>query len=103
MQKWEYCAVGPIINKAFRWKDDRANSAYLPGPITERNEAAGWQRYSTMIRYGGEWTLIESSDELDQLIAQLGENGWELVGIGPVTYMESDVAHFLYFKRLKEE
>ncbi len=81
MQQWEYCAVGPV-------------------------QSHSQPHYATVIRFTNEGRRLskiqgtrdmDSAQVLAQIIAQLGEEGWEMVGCG----MISDERHMLYFKRPK--
>jgi hypothetical protein len=79
MQKWEYCAIVGI-----RRADDGLNP-YRPGI---------WH----FTELGIQSTRIEKpeADEVAKTIAQLGEQGWEMVGAGSTV---EGSQHVLYFKR----
>ena len=89
MQKWEYCVVGPVKNIA--------GQAQVKPMI-------GY--YPTRLKFGvdkGERTYIyalegDEDRNLVRLIAEMGQDGWELVGTGPVE-PDGIVMHLLYFKR----
>ena len=82
MPKWEYCCI-----RAF----DPANSDY-----------AGFYRLTNK---GSELVTefktrpkgVTRADAFAQLIAQLGDEGWEMVGAGNI----AEQAHCLYFRRSK--
>jgi hypothetical protein len=77
MQKWEYCAIVGI-----RWGQNKKNLwAYYPNL---------WQ-FTTE---GHKETKI-ADPELGKTIAQLGEQGWELTGVG----LLKEEQNILYFKR----
>jgi len=83
MSKWEYCAVHSVL----------ADAKYQYLTCYD-----GWQRaldYFTVT--GGNRTEIKKGpDALAQAIAELGEQGWEMVGCGNVYTF-----HVIYFKRPK--
>jgi hypothetical protein len=81
MQKWEYCA---IIGMRSTLRD--LNPAY-PALWHFSNEGYG----STPIK-GYE------AAEVAKTIAELGEQGWEMIGTG----CEAGGVHILYFKRPKD-
>ena len=78
MQKWEYCAIVGIS------RNNEKLFPYYPGI---------WH----FTDLGIQASRIHSpeADEVAKTIAQLGEQGWEMVGAGNV----SDNYHTLYFKR----
>jgi hypothetical protein len=80
--KWEYCVIGPI-----KWNSnmERPELTYL---------THDGRRSVEMAPIPGR--MLEA-DVLAQHIAQMGEDGWELVGCGNV----SEQRHILYFKRAK--
>ncbi len=86
MQKWDYCMVGPI-----RSAENRIDGQYPHlTHFTERGVD------SVRIRA----PMDKSTDySLAKTIAELGAEGWELVGCGNVAV---DM-HFLYFKRPRQE
>jgi len=78
MQKWEYCAIVNIST------NNEKLSTYYPGI---------WH----FTDLGIQVSRIHSpeADEVAKTIAQLGEQGWEMVGAGNT----SNSFHTLYFKR----
>jgi hypothetical protein len=83
MPKWEYCAiVGPSF----------AGTRFKP-------EFPSLWKFTPN---GAEGFGIgkPEPDELAKRIAQLGEEGWEMVGCGSTGHA-SQAAQVLYFKRLK--
>ena len=87
MQKWEYCTLGPIEFSSASWK-------WIPNEPTrivftsKGMKEEGFKVDSTS-------SLKEVQDEVAQVLANLGEQGWEMVGCGAVFAS----GHFLYFKR----
>lgn len=82
MTKWEFCSIYPI--EEYR---------HWLVPYGE-----GYKENFT-VEGGTREEVPDDPHDLAKLIAQLGEEGWELVGCGNV----SEVRHALYFKRPKEE
>ncbi|MFH2040104.1 MAG: hypothetical protein ABIJ65_11790 [Chloroflexota bacterium] len=82
MQKWEYCAITGILHSG--------RNLSLNYPAIWRFTKTGWDK--TDIK-GDEMNLVAKN------IAELGEQGWEMVGTGP---LDEGRAHILYFKRPKE-
>jgi hypothetical protein len=80
MQKWEYCAVGPLEGLSM------GRHPYLCHFTVEG------QRLSRIEKTRG----ISERDMVAQTITQLGNDGWEMVGCG--TMWKGD-RHLLYFKR----
>jgi hypothetical protein len=82
MQKWEYCVVSQIhsSSKVYHPKANRITSKGFE-PMKDFSYRAG---------------LTEAA-AVGQFIAQLGEEGWEMVGVGNT----GEAYHCLYFKRLK--
>ena len=88
MQKWEYCAITDVSSGV---EGDAMVNAEVP---SVNGEPAGAVTYFTS--GGGRTTPIENgATRLAQVIAQLGSDGWEMVGCGNV----SEDFHTLYFKR----
>lgn len=85
MAKWEYCAVVGL-----RRSGNNTVTSYYPS--VEYFTAKGVQ--TVPIR--GD-TREDEIASLARTIAQLGEEGWEMVGCGN----NSEVTHSIYFKRLK--
>ena len=83
MQKWEYCVVTPYhvetneywVTKFYRFTSRGAELVKDFGKLPQKSRA----------------------DACAQLIAQLGEESWELAGAGNV----AEIVHALYFKRPK--
>jgi hypothetical protein len=83
MQKWEYCAVGPV--------------AFAPeGP-------AGYD--AVLAAFSAARLKSTDTDEIARTIARLGEEGWEMVGCGDIgpRPLSTGIMHYLYFKRPKQE
>lgn len=81
MQKWEYCAVGPI----------RGGGEGEYPALVQFTEAG---RRVTRI---GKTRQTSEPDVLAQVISRLGNEGWEMVACGNV----GERLHMLYFKRPK--
>lgn len=82
MPKWEYCAI-----RGTRWRSVSGLKPYYP--------------HLTLFAADGlkEWYIEKPEiDNAAKAIAQLGEEGWEMVACGNMD--ESDI-HVLYFKRPK--
>lgn len=92
-QKWEYCAVGPV-------KVSQTLEGHYPWMINFKNEGL----YANRIQKQGQ---LNERDILAQTIAKLGDEGWEMVGMGTVPGAGSgehnEPAHLIYFKRPKSE
>lgn len=87
MQKWEYCAVGPI-----------KKLSYSHHPELVRFTVEGCKRSRLQAPRG-----VDEDDVLAQTIAQLGEWGWEMIGCAAVSGgVQEEVMHILYFKRPKQ-
>jgi len=83
MTKWEYCAISGIeyVVSGFRTNYPHLHQ-FTPSGITE-----------TQIKgQGGETNVVAAT------IAQMGNDGWELVGVGRE---RADLGDVLYFKRSK--
>jgi hypothetical protein len=81
MQKWEYCAIAGV-------------HASIP-------EADLYALFPTLQIFSKEGTKYkeiskDDPDDLGKIIADLGEQGWEMVGCGSVG---NGGTHALYFKR----
>lgn len=90
MQKWEYCAIGPIKDALGNWLGSSPRLySFLP---------EGLRRDSI-----GKPIMLASkqADVLARIIAQLGDDGWEMVGCGSAGD-EHGIVHYLYFKRAKQ-
>lgn len=87
MQQWEYCMVGPI-----RSNDNKFDGAY---PQLTHLTDKGVDSVRIRPPMTGERGLDYS---LAKTIAELGAEGWEMVGCGNVAV---DM-HFLYFKRPRQ-
>lgn len=91
MSKWEYCAVGPIKNQPRDELKGNHPNLYL------------------FTKDGLSTTKLEESlsgkgkrDDIAKIIAKLGLEGWEMVGLGTVTLnLMSHIqpGHLIYFKR----
>jgi hypothetical protein len=85
MSKWEYCVVVGL-----RRSGNNTVTTYYPS--VEYFTPQGMEVVEVHHQ--------NKRDEITQLvqtIAQLGEEGWEMVGCGN----NSEVTHSIYFKRLK--
>jgi hypothetical protein len=109
MNKWEYCAVGPL-------------RAYLQ-PVRQDTYCEIWYLTGAGIQLPSQLNLAQlhqdNTEQVAQLIWLLGEEGWELVtsGSGVVELSSGNEAlqaggespkreetgHMLYFKRRKQE
>lgn len=87
MQKWEYCVVGPVKSNL---QGDRSFWGHYPNLLYLRADG----RSGRVI----EGKAQEEAENLAKAVAELGDEGWELVGMGNV----AENAHFLYFKRAKQ-
>ena len=87
MDKWEYCVLGPIKDV-----DNRGLIGDYPAWIYFTLD--GPKKAPVNIRDGGNEPTV-----LAKAIAQLGLEGWELVGVGDVGADRTSY-HVLYFKRL---
>lgn len=84
-QRWEYCVVGPVKFGSFvGWEGYYSKSVMLTSSGYQEKNMAGDEQ--------GE------RDRLAVEIARLGNEGWEMTGVGSVGD-QSRVAHYLYFKR----
>ena len=96
MQKWEYCAVVGISSSSIATKLDTR----YPGVINFTNQGG----QITEIRQTFlDKNITGSKDATERkgvakAISRLGEDGWELVGVGKT----GECFHTLYFKRPKE-
>lgn len=86
MQKWEYFAIGPI-------KDATSFGPVGHYPVAAQFNAEGQQL--TDLKGGGK---VEEGHRIAAQIAQLGKDGWEMVGCG-TSGSEHQIVHYLYFKR----
>lgn len=77
MQKWEYCAVTDFI-------------------CSGKAQLAGIDAWLTAFTLDG--VTATHVRNMAQLVAELGMDGWEMVGCGNT----SEYSHNLYFKRPKE-
>jgi hypothetical protein len=82
MTKWEFCSIYPI-EEYRHWLVPYGD---------------GFKETFTL-EGGKREEVPDDPHDLARSIAQLGEDGWELVGCGNV----SEVRHALYFKRPKGE
>ena len=82
MQKWEYCTIHGLGNKKTSFPHYYRLTDKGFEPVTDfRKRPKG----------------VSEADAVGHLIAQLGDEGWEMVGAGNV----SESYHCLYFKRSK--
>ncbi len=87
MQKWEYCTLGPIEYSSTSWKwipNEPTRIVFTTKGVKEQG-----------FHINEDHSLKDVQDEVSTALAQLGEQGWELVGCGSVFA----AGHFLYFKR----
>jgi len=88
MQKWEYCVISHLV-------DDVGTGWHPTYPKLTRFTPSGRQVTDLTRKRGvtpNEW------DYVAQLIAQMGEDGWEMVGIYGD---DGNGKHGIYFKRPK--
>ena len=87
MQKWEYCTLGPIefSSTSFKWVPNE--------PTRIKFTRNGMAEEGFKIDQAS--SLKDVQDEVAKVLAQLGDEGWEMVGCGAVFAS----GHFLYFKR----
>ena len=110
MQKWEYCAVGPIDTGSTRGDPTEGVMGMLFAPTTARFPGPAYQATLVFMKREGLTPprAIDSPDDLARTVAALGDDGWELVGCGTrgnhTGFDKKDLRleHFLYFKRPKE-
>jgi len=87
MQKWEYCTLGPIEYSSTSWQ-------WIPNePIRILFTSKGIKEQGFDLDESS--SLKDVQDKVATVLAQLGEQGWEMVGCGSVFA----AGHFLYFKR----
>ena len=87
MQKWEYCTIGPIEFSSTSWK-------WLPNePTRIRFSMKGMVEEAFKLDQTS--SVKDVQDEVAKVLAELGEESWEMVGCGAVFAS----GHFLYFKR----
>jgi hypothetical protein len=89
MQKWEYCALGPI-----KGLDGDGLKGYYPTLVVFGPGGAS-HPYGKMTGGNEQFTLAST-------VARLGLEGWELVATGPLPFSNAGDHHTLYFKRLIE-
>lgn len=83
--QWEYCVITRSSASASLPRGTYALSYFRPGgPLTNYIEETATERGA-----------------LTKAIAKLGEDGWELVGEGPIEFRSSAGSEALYFKRPK--
>lgn len=88
MQKWEYCAVGPIKQLQTHYGHHPRFLAFNPDDPQELSMSG---------MKGNE------SRNLLKVISNLGRAGWEMVGCGNVAEYQGGGRHLLYFKRPIED
>jgi len=82
MQKWEYCVIHGLSGTImYHPRCDRMTNKGVEYVTDFKSRPKG----------ASEW------DAVAQFIAQLGDEGWEMVGAGTT----SDIVHSIYFKRPK--
>jgi hypothetical protein len=87
MQKWDYCAVGPIR---------KLSNGHYPELVHFTSEGSKKTRIQAA-------RGVDEGDALAQAIAQLGEWGWEMIGCGAMSGgVHDEQMHILYFKRPKQ-
>ncbi len=86
MSKWEYCVVGPIKNNL---------EGYYPKLVYLT--AQGPSAVGIRPQQGA-----SEPEVLAMTLAQLGEEGWEMVSCGAVPFGTENDCHVIYFKRMKE-
>jgi hypothetical protein len=86
MQKWEYCVISGVSTR------NEGLHSYYPKVIRLTTEGAEASRLP-------EEKGAQETDSLAIVIAQMGNEGWELVGCGNT----SASYHSLYFKRPKDK
>jgi len=82
MQKWEYCIIDGQRS---------IGTAYHPGYYRVTNIG-----FELVTDFSNRPKGVSESGAIGQLISQLGEEGWEMVGAGSILAGSS---HILYFKR----
>ncbi len=89
MQRWEYCAVGPIKGSV--------SGEFGYYPHLWQFTLSGLVKTPIAAKEG-----VSESEAVAQVIAQLGDDGWEMVGAGPVEggYQYYNY-HIIYFKRAR--
>ena len=89
MQKWEYCLLGQVS-----MPDNGNPSMRVINPAAYRITCKGFE---PMVDFKNRPKGISNEVAVGQFIAQLGEEGWEMIGAGKT----GDYGHCLYFKRAK--
>ncbi len=87
MQKWEYCEISGLRAGGLRYTEFVKLSAKGRQVVTAVN----------LSQTNDADKHREAQDTFACIIAQLGEEGWEMVGAGNI----SEGQHTLYFKRPK--
>ena len=96
MNKWEYCVLGPI-----KGLDSGGLMGYYPSVLFFGLDGISRNVSLTLPLRG----KISGNEQVNiaKAIAQLGAEGWEMVGSGVVPFgSEPHPHHVLYFKRLIE-
>ena len=99
MAKWEYCAVGPLGPdlQPIREKQGDINILYITREGVDLRTFTAKQK--------------DLRAHVSNLIAYLGDEGWEIVGVGTTQAAAGayaalaaglKISHMLYFKRAKE-
>ncbi len=85
MQKWEYCAIASVLTDGWVTGDPSISQLnyFLMAPDP---------RIPSVVSLG---PAGKGSYDLSQMIAGLGDKGWEMVGCGNVDQRR----HTIYFKR----
>lgn len=87
MQKWEYCIIDGIETQTLI--SPAVGGWFYKGLMTGKG--------IELADYNCKLTGLTKGDTVSQCIAQLGDDGWEMVGAGNM----SESRHCLYFKRPK--
>lgn len=86
MTRWEYCSLGPI-------------KARINSPVVGHYPALSFFTERGVKKESVETRNRDNRDDISIVIANLGGDGWELVGAGSVPAEGHGSFHILYFKR----
>ena len=97
MQKWEYCIITGVATdangrfrglnpKLYFFSLDGIEEIYDLGDSTASERPAGWKR-------------VNEAGYIAYTIANLGAEGWEMVGTSVESYVQGAIAHCIYFRR----
>ena len=93
MQKWEYCTISGIRHRV----GDKDEKSFLVASYLYRFTDSGLGMEKLAAPKG-----TASQNYVAATIARMGDDGWELVGIGTGYNQFGDIPHdVLYFKRPK--